>query len=373
MVYRDNFTEYLQKLETLGLPKDYKLNRFPMWSWGFSTFCCDVHPVNGEKGDDSYIREEHIKNGSSIYVNVNHFNTFLKVFNKLPSSHRILLVTGLDDQGAPLDLFNGLMNANKFIKDSRLIGWYAQNYDIQDHSTRNGTLIGKMHPLPLGIDLHTFAGKGNMKSKEFMTSISTQLGEISKYETPFTKKQNRLLVSVGCSVEALSIRNNPGRNALCNFIQNRDAASPNITDVLIDTSGNRSLFWEKTKSIAFVAAPGGRGIDTHRVYEILLMKSIPVVLSSSLDRLYHNFPIAIVSSWNHAFNISHLLHLKKKILRHFGREDPFSEMVMERLSLKHWIDKIHIAKGRNEKVNKKSKKENRNAKGEEEKFTMKDG
>ncbi|CAK9049128.1 unnamed protein product [Durusdinium trenchii] len=38
--------------------------------------------------------------------------------------------------------------------------------------------------------------------------------------------------------------------------------------------------------VSFVAAPWGHGLDTHRVWEALMMGSVPVVLSSPLDVLY---------------------------------------------------------------------------------------
>ena len=47
----------------------------------------------------------------------------------------------------------------------------------------------------------------------------------------------------------------------------------------------------------FVLSPRGRGTDTHRFWEILLMGSIPVVESSGLDDLYNKFPCIIVNSF----------------------------------------------------------------------------
>jgi hypothetical protein len=60
---------------------------------------------------------------------------------------------------------------------------------------------------------------------------------------------------------------------------------------------SRNFFWNSlSHNCSFAFAPMGRGIDTHRVWEILLMGSIPIVISSPLDRLYSQFPIVIVRS-----------------------------------------------------------------------------
>ena len=47
----------------------------------------------------------------------------------------------------------------------------------------------------------------------------------------------------------------------------------------------------------FCLAPPGRGIDTHRCWEALMVGTIPIVFSSSLNDLYENLPV-IVDDWN---------------------------------------------------------------------------
>ena len=48
----------------------------------------------------------------------------------------------------------------------------------------------------------------------------------------------------------------------------------------------------------FVLCPRGFGMDTHRFWETLLVKSIPIVEHSLLDDLYSKFPCIIVNSFN---------------------------------------------------------------------------
>jgi hypothetical protein len=48
----------------------------------------------------------------------------------------------------------------------------------------------------------------------------------------------------------------------------------------------------------FVVSMRGNGLDTHRVCEILLMGSVPVILHSGLDDMYERFPCLLVESFD---------------------------------------------------------------------------
>ena len=48
----------------------------------------------------------------------------------------------------------------------------------------------------------------------------------------------------------------------------------------------------------FCVAPPGRGIDTHRCWEALMVGTIPIVISSPINELYEELPVIIVESWD---------------------------------------------------------------------------
>ena len=48
----------------------------------------------------------------------------------------------------------------------------------------------------------------------------------------------------------------------------------------------------------FCVCPPGRGIDTHRCWEALMVGTIPIVLSSSLNSLYINLPVLVLENLN---------------------------------------------------------------------------
>lgn len=58
-------------------------------------------------------------------------------------------------------------------------------------------------------------------------------------------------------------------------------------------------YYRKIKEHKFVLCPPGNGLDTHRIYEVLCMKRVPVVLYHTymLD-LLEGLPVVFVNDWN---------------------------------------------------------------------------
>lgn len=102
----------------------------------------------------------------------------------------------------------------------------------------------------------------------------------------------------------------------------------------------RKRFWSHVAmNCSFALAPFGRGLDTHRVWEVLQLGGIPIVLTSSMDRLYSTFPILIVKSWAEVFSSESFLQKKKEnIIARFG--SPFHKEVKHRLTLDYWVKLI---------------------------------
>lgn len=47
----------------------------------------------------------------------------------------------------------------------------------------------------------------------------------------------------------------------------------------------------------FAVSPRGNGIDCHRTWELLTMRTIPILLTSSIDSLFEKLPVVIVKDW----------------------------------------------------------------------------
>ena len=60
-----------------------------------------------------------------------------------------------------------------------------------------------------------------------------------------------------------------------------------------------SYFYNKILEYQSVVCPVGNGIDTHRVYETLYLNRIPITFNKTIyDKLYFNFPVILLDSYN---------------------------------------------------------------------------
>ena len=191
----------------------------------------------------------------------------------------------------------------------------------------------------MGLDFHSRADKrGRSTQKKFKDSVCSQRNQLESFVQrrlkPF-EKSSLLLVSFSCNFSEKIDYKRIGRREVCNLIKANNRS-------VVDVSGeSRDVFWAKLSNHTFALAPQGRGIDTHRVWEILQIRSIPIVIASPMDRLYESYPIIIVSNWSLAFNKTYLAE-RKNLLRHRFGADHFSSAVVRRLSLAYWIKQVNL-------------------------------
>merc|ERR1712194_18432 len=100
------------------------------------------------------------------------------------------------------------------------------------------------------------------------------------------------------------------------------------------------VFPNKMTEYRYAFAPPGRGIDTHRFYETLLLGAVPIVVRSSLDELYKPFPVVFIDSWDELMARNVTQKWYDDIVGRFGKEPLSSTGVQERLRQKYWVDLI---------------------------------
>lgn len=66
---------------------------------------------------------------------------------------------------------------------------------------------------------------------------------------------------------------------------------------LSKAKGNEEYILE-LRTHKFCISPPGRGIDAHRTWEALMLGTIPICISSSLDSIYEKLPVLIVSDYS---------------------------------------------------------------------------
>jgi hypothetical protein len=57
-------------------------------------------------------------------------------------------------------------------------------------------------------------------------------------------------------------------------------------------------YLHELKTYKFCVSPPGRGIDSHRVWECLMVGTIPICITSPLDSLYSDLPVLIVNDYS---------------------------------------------------------------------------
>ncbi|MCF7852612.1 MAG: hypothetical protein K9M07_05165 [Simkaniaceae bacterium] len=197
-----------------------------------------------------------VKSGDIIFVKTDMLEGF---FNE--KHHRILnpyiLISHNSDD--PIS-----ENFARYLDDSKLIVWFAQNVDNYRHN--------KLIPIPIGIanqywnhgSIKTF----NLAKKRAAQSSKSYLLTMNFSNGSFPKERVRLW-------QLLS------NKAYC--------YTPEIKSHLMYL-----LDLAKSK---FVLSPRGNGIDCHRTWETLYMGGIPVVMSSTLDDLFEGLPVLVVGDW----------------------------------------------------------------------------
>ena len=89
------------------------------------------------------------------------------------------------------------------------------------------------------------------------------------------------------------------------------------------------------KKYKFVLCPQGNGIDTHRIWEALLAKVVPVIIENDFSRNLKNLgiPVLILKNWDEldSFTEDYINETYMK----------FEHMEFEKfISLKYWVDLI---------------------------------
>ena len=97
--------------------------------------------------------------------------------------------------------------------------------------------------------------------------------------------------------------------------------------------------WMRHVDYAFEISPRGSGFDCHRTWEAILLRTIPIVRTSYVDPLYDGFPVVIVSDWREITPAAMAAWREQW-------KDGFTAEMFERLTLAHWLTRIHSAAGR---------------------------
>lgn len=273
---------------------------------------CDHFPqsIVSDTNDFNVNDYKCIKENESVFVISSVLDKFVQIILPTLGDIKFKLVTGACVKGVPNEISS--IHKNNYIQifKKNVIHWYTQNFD--------GTI--ECVPIPLGIDYHTLQ-RGNHPWGQMAsaTEQETILKEASNFN--FEDKSTKTFSSFHFQ---LFERHGRDRHRAIDHLKN-----VKFNDVIKKPVPRKSL-WNCMSSYKFIISPHGNGLDCHRTYESIILGSVPIVKSSTLDGLYEDMPVLIINDWK---------DLTKEVLEKYIYTGD-----LEKLKLNYWVSLIKNAR-----------------------------
>ena len=228
--------------------------------------------------------------GALVHVNARYVPRFLdEILPRLRGP--IVLHTGFDTVTTRYPGFE------RILESPNILHWYLEHFEL------GRAHLGRVTPLPIGLDFH-----------KLVPSPSGNRGyDMGLPASP--ENQQLTLESIRASVPPIAERPLKAyanfHLSMDTFLRSREALKrrPARLEAMRKLRGKpytffephqrpRHAVWARHREFAFELSPRGNGIDCHRTWEALILKTIPIVLRSPLDPIYEGLPVAIVDDWD---------------------------------------------------------------------------
>jgi hypothetical protein len=271
-------------------------------------------------------RYRDIREGELVWVRVAWLRSFIRQVLPLVES-RFVLVTGDSDSCVPSELG---ADGRALLESSKIIHWYAQNYDGSSGSK-------KISPLPIGLDFHMLSERpawgeeasSPRQQEDVLKSVCAQL-------RPREERIQQVYVDFGWQ-RSLGLRHHRRYHPLAGtrFRELRRGVVKRVrgnSSVFLQTGPlPRTELWRARGAYAFVLSPHGMGLDCHRTWEALALGHIVLVPASSLDALYTGLPVVTLNDWDEITPDN----LQRWLLRFQGNRG-----VHEKLTSRYWVARM---------------------------------
>ncbi|MCH9690375.1 MAG: hypothetical protein K0U10_06980 [Gammaproteobacteria bacterium] len=196
-----------------------------------------------------------VKKGDIIFVRNDVLNLFFSKYHPhVPNPY--ILVTHSGIFGVPSKYVN-------YLEDSKIIAWFGHNPD---------SVHSKFHPIPLGLaNYHWPHGK-------FEKIINAQ--------NHFPNFRNDAKTYVNFRIHT----NQAVRIPILNHFKTQSFS-------IVKSNRSYDLYLQDLGQTTFVVSPPGAGLDCHRNWEALYLKSIPIIKHSQLDPLFEDLPVILVDNF----------------------------------------------------------------------------
>ena len=148
----------------------------------------------------------------------------------------------------------------QYLDDDKLTHWYAQNA-VLDHP--------KLTPAPIGIANKQWS-HGNLDN--LLSVINANHGKENIVYKNFDIGTN---INVRRVIDQIT----------------------NTNKIFMDRNWPQTEYLTRLSKSMFVISPPGNGIDCHRIWEALYVRTVPIVERSSAFRNFTNLPIMFIDRW----------------------------------------------------------------------------
>jgi len=255
-------------------------------------FCNNLNKINIQ-----YVKTDFIKNRNKYKVNINNWRNTTKSINIDTIK---VLVTGHSD-------YSISENELDILENSNLQVWFCQNLDI---------IHPKLISLPIGI---TNKDEPNSLVHKIIGNTD-RIFDISK-----TPKKIKNLVYMNFTIETYPHE----RKDIYNLY--KDISWVTVGNNNISEQGHYN-FLNEIYSHKFVFAPRGNGIDTHRLWESLYLRSIPIVKKCIGMEMFYDLPILFVDNWD---------NITEQFLNEKYEEIINNTYPLEKIKIDYWLNLIN--------------------------------
>ncbi len=190
---------------------------------------------------------------------------------------------------------------NKILAHPRLKNWYTKNPCIVHE---------KLVPVPVGPKWQWYSPDPFTEDIKSIKSIYYRYGSM-----PLFYFKNFTIPSLQRQINNIRIRKTQKTEFVYNnfvhfttedpYYEPHKDLRPKIDDHFTKVLGipknlnrlSRDYIQELSKH-KFAICPPGKGIDTHRTWEALMVGTIPIVLSSPIDKMFEGLPVLIVEDYS---------------------------------------------------------------------------
>lgn len=173
-------------------------------------------------------------------------------------------------------------NSDLLLKSGKLFHWWASDNTVLDNS--------KITSVPLGVDdnLEPPGVKEKMDSVVFHANISLYLSTLQQIEAQ--PRTRWLMVQMSTTHDE--------RRGIRKIFD--DSWGDSEIKATASERGKLKMdeYLQRLGEHRFILSPRGNGLDAHRTWEALLVGTIPIVRSSSLNVLYEQLPVLVVHKWS---------------------------------------------------------------------------